>query len=422
MIRMLEKFEAVLGKELERLDSNNTSKRHERVIEGFVQQGNNAPKAVIRGEQYAVFNSNDYLGFRFHPRIKKAEAAASEKYGAGPGAVRFISGSLRIHRELEKALAEFHNRDDAIIFSSAFAANLAVIHCLIKGQSRDSVVGSSTLVVSDELNHRSIIDGIRVAGVPKENKAIFRHMDYGDLLRVLEENKGRTDRALVLSDGVFSMLGEAADIGRLSKAAEAASEWFKEGVVTFVDDAHGIGVLGDNGKGCEELFNASADVLVGTMGKALGSDGGYVVSSQKVADYLRESAATYVYSNPVSPGTAAAALEALRILKSEEGKEILARLRKNIDFFKEKMKSEGFEFAADSSHPIQPILVGDPGRTRRMVKHLFDSRVLVTQISYPVVPKGRDEIRVQLSAIHTEQDIEEFVEKARDAGKAAGLL
>ncbi len=403
-------FFDILKKEVQRIDAVGTTKRHEKVIDGFTNG-----RAMIKGKKYLLFNSNDYFGLRFHPKVRKAEEEASKKYGAGPGAVRFISGTMAIHKELEKAIAAFHGREDALIFSSAFAANMAVIHCMIKGQSKDSLVSGDTLVISDELNHRSIIDSIRIAGLEKENKAVFKHMDIDDLRRVLDENKGKFKRAVVVSDGIFSMLGEAQNVKKLQDAADEFGTAYEEGVITIIDDAHGVGCYGKIGRGCEEA--GRCDLLIGTMGKAFGADGGYVVGDKIVMDYLRESAATYIYSNPITPGTAGAALASITM----ERKELLKRLNENIAYFKTQMKLAGFTFAVESSHPIQPLLIGDTLKTKEIVEGLFKRGILVTNISYPVVPKGRDEIRVQLSALHTKKEIDDFVDAIAEVGRQLGL-
>ncbi len=413
-------FLNVLQQELKRIEDAKTSKRHEKIIEGFTNDP--APRAIIAGKEYRVFNSNDYLGLRFHQELKDAEIAASEKFGTGPGAVRFISGTLKVHRDLEREVAKFHGRDDAIVISSAFATNLAVLFCLIRGQSADSVVGGDTLVVSDELNHRSIIDGIRVAGLPKENKAIFKHMDSGDLKRVLTENKGKFKRVIVVTDGVFSMLGECQDLKQIRSVIDESDNEFSEGIILVVDDAHGIGAFGKTGRGAEEVSGAEADVLVGTFGKALGADGGYVVANQVIIDYLRESAATYIYSNSISPGTAAAAGAAVKLLQTKKGEALLNKSHDSVVLFKRLMKQAGFSFAADSEHPIQPVLMGDAAMSKSFREALFESGILVTSINYPVVPKGRDEIRVQISAAHTKEDIEYFVNQAEIIGKQLGLI
>jgi glycine C-acetyltransferase len=238
---------------------------------------------------------------------------------------------------------------------------------------------------------------------------------------LLEKNKGTGKRVLVIKDGVFSMIGELQDIGKMQHVISEYQNEYEEGVISIVDDAHGIGALG-TGRGVEEVTGGRCDLLVGTMGKAFGVDGGYVVGDQVFIDYLRESAATYIYSNPISPGTAAASLESVKLIDSDMGQSLLRQLRENITYFKEKVIDVGFKFVADSSHPIQPILIGDPRKTRELVDALFEEGFLVTNISYPVVPKGKDEIRVQVSAIHTKNDINEFLDKLEKTGKKLKIL
>ncbi len=402
------RFLETLHQELSRIGQAKTSKRFEQVIEGFTKGP--SPQALIAGKPYRVFNSNDYLGLRFHPALKAAEHAASERFGTGPGAVRFISGTLKVHRELERALASFHGRDDAIVFSSAFAVNLAVLFCLIKGQAADSVVSGNTLVISDALNHRSIIDGIRVSNLPKEQRVLFNHLDLNDLDRVLSEKRGSFQRAIVVTDGIFSMLGEAQDLKKMRQVIDAHEAHFPEGIWLVVDDAHGIGAFGKTGRGVEEVFHAKADVLIGTLGKAFGADGGYVTADQTVIDYLRESAATYIYSNSISPGTAGAALASVELVQTTAGEKLLAQLSANREHFQKEMQKIGCTFAAHSIHPIQPILLGDAGKTTAFKEQLFKEGILVTNINYPVVPKGRDEIRVQISAAHTHEDLSTFAD------------
>jgi len=413
-----EAFKKILTEEVARIDTVHTSKRSERVMEGFTKEH----CAIIGGKEYTLFNSNDYLGLRFHELVWKGEHEASEHYGAGPGAVRFISGTARVYKDLERALARFHQRDDAMVFSSAFATNVGVIHALLKGQSKDSLVSGETLVVSDALNHRSIIDGIRVAGLDKTHRAIFEHLNLEDLTHVLKENAGKFARVVVVTDGIFSMLGEYQDLQKLQEVCGAHDEMYAEGIHTIVDDAHGVGCFGKTGRGTEEVTGGTADALVGTLGKAFGADGGYVVADQTYIDYLRESAATYIYSNPFSPGTAGAGLVALGVVDSSEGKKLLEQLHTNIAYFKEKIQAAGFTLAVDSVHAIQPVLIGDAGKTRKLVAALFEEGFLVTGISYPVVPQGSDEIRVQLSAEHTREGIERFVEVSVLHGQKLGII
>lgn len=400
-------FLTLLKKEVARIDGANTSKRNEKIIEGFTKES--SPKALINGKKVRIFNSNDYLGLRHNSKLKRAESEASERYGTGPGAVRFISGSLKIHHDLEKKIAKFHSREDAMIFSSAFAANMAVMFCLIVGQSKDTVVESNVLVISDALNHRSIIDGIRIANLPKEQRAIFKHLDVQHLQQLLEEGKTKHKRALVITDGVFSMLGEFQKLKKIRTIVNKYDSQYELGVLLIVDDAHGVGVSGKSGRGVEEIEGAHSDVLVGTLGKGFGSDGGYVVADKRIINYLRESAATYIYSNPFAPGTAGASLKALELLDSNEGKKLLLKSQKNIEYFKKAATKSGLKFAVNSQHAIQPVLIGDPIKTRQIVEKLFKRNILVTQISYPVVAKGADEIRVQISAAHEKEDIDYLV-------------
>lgn len=413
-------FYKTLKAEVKRIDEAQVTKRRENIIEGFTNDP--SPRALIGGKEFMVFNSNDYLGLRHHPNLKRAEHEASDNYGAGPGAVRFISGSLKVHRDLEKALAKFHGRDDGMIFSSAFAANLAVLFSLIKGQSKDSLLNNNTLVLSDELNHRSIIDGIRLANLSTEQKAIFPHLKPAEAAKVLEENKDKFDRVVVVTDGVFSMLGEFQDLKKLREVVDQYDKVYKEGVLMVVDDAHGVAGSGKTGRGTEEMMSGRADVLIGTLGKGFGADGGYVVADQEVIDYLRESAATYIYSNNISPATAGAALASVNIVDSAEGQKLINNLKKNIEYFKREMRKAGFKFAADSNHPIQPLLIGEAEKTKKMTEGLYDEGILVTNINYPVVPKGRDEIRVQLSATHTMENIKDFIKKATKVAKKVGII
>jgi len=385
-----------LDSETQRLAGLGIAKFPETVIEKFTFSQTKSPQAVISNHKFSVFNSNDYLGLRFHPKLIQAEHQASAKYGVGPGAVRFISGSLLIHQQLEQALADFHHRQDAIVFSSAFAANFSAISALSKGQSQDSLVSSDTLIISDQLNHRSIVDGIRVTTLPSENRLIYRHLDFDHLIEILTQNIGKFSRCLVISDGVFSMLGEIVDLKRLRGLCDQFDSQYPQGVLLYIDDAHGVGVIGDTGRGTEEYCASQADVLVGTLGKAFGCDGGYIVGSKEVITYLRESASGYIYSNNLSPGTASAALASVNLVASKTGQKLISLLRQNMQYF-------------HSSHAIYPLILGDPQKTLTLKKQLFADGFLVTAINYPVVPKGRDEIRIQVSASHTASEIKSLL-------------
>lgn len=400
-------FSDQISAELNRIDEAGVAKRREKIISGFTPGKNK--QGIIAGKPYHIFNSNDYLGLRHNKSLLKAEHEAASEFGVGPGAVRFISGSLEIYPRLEKAVAEFHHREAAMVFSSAFAANLSVISALSHGPGKDSLITADILILSDELNHRSIVDGVRISPVTPEQKIVYKHLDFSDLDRLLSENYGKFARALVVTDGVFSMLGETLDIAALQKVIDKHRDHYPGGILLFVDDCHGVGALGSTGRGSEEISGGQADLLVGTFGKAFGCDGGYVVGSELLISYLRESAATYIYSNPVSPGTAGAALKAVSLVGSSEGKKLLSRLSANISRFQKLAAEKNILFAAESMHPIQPVLTGDSVKNKKLADLLFSSGFLTTPISYPVVPKGRDEIRVQISASHTPQSIDDLV-------------
>lgn len=404
-------FFSNLTLEIARIDGVKTTKRNERIIESF----QSPTVARIEGKDVIIFNSNDYLGLRHNESAKKADHEATEKFGTGPGAVRFISGSLQVHRDLERAIAAFHGREDGIVFSSAFAANLAVMFTLSQGLTKDSLVDNDVLFISDALNHRSIIDGVRLTGLSKENRMIFAHKDMVDFERILKENVGKFKRVVVVTDGVFSMLGEYQDLVGMTKIINDYDDRYELGILLVVDEAHGVGAVGPTGRGTEELQGVKVDILVGTFGKAFGADGGYVVANQTVVDYFRESSATYIYSNSISPGTAGAALAAVRLLDMPEGKALLQKSRENTKLFKDLMMQAGLRFAADSTHPIQPVLIGDTAKTKLIVNALFEKGMLVTNISYPIVPKGRDEIRIQISASHSEKEIHSLVEALKEA-------
>jgi glycine C-acetyltransferase len=408
---MKSNFLKILKNEVKRVDEAQISKRNEFIIDETL----NATQVWSGGEKFDIFNSNDYLGLRINKKLILAEEKAARRYGVGPGAVRFISGSCKVYSELETKVADFHKKEAGMVFSSAFAANLGSIFSLIKGQSKDSLVKDRVLVVSDELNHRSIIDAIRLANLDRSHRAIFKHKDSNSLKEILEKNQDDFDRVLVITDGIFSMLGEVQNLASLKEMIDQYQNKYENGIFLVVDDAHGVGAFGKTGRGSEEFCHTQADILIGTFGKAFGCDGGYIVANQTIINYLRESAATYIYSNCMPPATAQSALESLKLVDSNEGKEMLTKLQENLSFFKEKMKETNFSLAVESNHPIQAILIGDPHETKKLVAFLRENKILATNINYPVVPKGKDEIRVQISAQHTRKQIEKFIECLKKA-------
>jgi glycine C-acetyltransferase len=326
--------------------------------------------------------------------VLDAEEAASRKFGAGPGAVRFISGTYGPHRSLERRLASFHDREAGIIYSSAYAAVVSTLSALIT---------TETVVLSDELNHNCIINGVRMSRPAA--RAVYGHLDYDALDSALGKASGTARRAVVVTDGVFSMRGDYADLSRIAAIARAHDAEFEENVVVVVDDSHGVGAFGATGRGTEEVTAGRADVLIGTLGKAFGVNGGYVVGSEATTRFLRESGPMYIYSNPITVGEAAAAEAALDTLESAEGSELLAHLAAMTERFESGLVHLGLE-TIPGPHPVVPLMVRDTAGTSRLVDHLFAHSVLATGLNYPVVPKGDEEIRFQVNADHTPADID----------------
>ena len=328
--------------------------------------------------------------------------------GAGPGAVRFIAGTHSQHVALERALAAFHGREEGMIFSSAYAA---VVSALV------SLTDRTTFVLSDELNHNCIIMAIRMSR--PAGKAIYPHLDMGALDRQLEAVKGKARRAIVVTDGIFSMRGDHAPVDEIMNIVARHDDAFPENVVVLVDDSHGVGAFGDTGRGTEEYTGSPpCDLLVGTLGKAFGVNGGYVVSNSPVIRFLRESSPLYIYSNPITAGEAAAATKSLEILTGPEGAGRLRHLRALTKRFESGLLERGFEIIP-GDHPIVPIMVRNTDETRRLVAALFDAGVLATGLAYPVVPRGDESIRFQINADHTEAGID-YVLAALSEARAAG--
>jgi len=399
-------IEPILQTKLAELAAKGTAKGCEQVIRGITPAGNGfGPRYLLadQGEQeFLRMNANSYLGLSLHPEVMAAEEAAVRLFGAGPGAVRFISGSHAPHLALEARLARFHNREAAMLFSSAYATVMGVLPQLID---------ADTAVVSDELNHNCIINAIRLARPTA--KAVYKHNDMADLEVRLRELVGRTQRLLVVTDGIFSMRGDHAPLDRLVALCQQYEARFPQGIITVVDDSHGVGVFGASGRGVEEYCGARADILIGTLGKAFGVNGGYLATSATMVRYLRETAPFYIYSNPITPAEAAAACKSVEIVDSGEGLRLLAHLRSLTKRFEDGLAALGCEFLP-GPHPIVPLLVSDTDRTRKLVASLFKYRILATGIMYPVVPRGDEEIRFQINASHTEADIDMVLGVLRD--------
>jgi glycine C-acetyltransferase len=396
----------LLDDHVRNLKAQGTAKSSEKVVSGFQPVHNGyGPRVFLQnypGRAFLRMNSNSYLGLSRHPQVIAAEAAAIEKYGTGPGAVRFISGTYQPHRELEQTLAEFHEREAAMIFSAAYATMTGVLPTLIN---------EDTLVISDELNHNCIINALRLAKCG--HKAVYPHLDLAALEQLLIAHQGHFKRVCVVSDGVFSMRGDHAPLDQIVSCCQTHEADYEQGVFTVIDDSHGIGAFGAGGRGTEEVTGSRADILIGTLGKAIGVNGGYVVASQGVIDYLRETAASYIYSNPITPAEAAAAQAAVNIVNSMEGKALLQSLKNLTIRLRTGIADAGFE-ALPGAHPIVPIMIRDTAKTGALVQHLFTRDILATGLNYPVVAKGEQEIRLQVSAEHTAQDIDYFLTVLQD--------
>ena len=403
-----DRLDEVLASEIEELESAGTDKGTEAVVVDVV------PAAAGLGRRYLLaghqgeflrMNSNSYLGLSTHPAVVDAEEKATRVFGSGPGAVRFISGTYRAHIELEERLAGFHGREAATIYSSAYAAVLSSLASLVTGE---------TAVFSDELNHNCIINGVRMAR--PMSRSVYPHLDMAALDQQLSGAAGSARRAIVITDGVFSMRGDFADLSLINEVAAKHDDSFPENVVVVVDDSHGVGAYGAAGRGTEEVSGSGpVDLLIGTLGKAFGVNGGYAVGSETLVTFLRERGPMYIYSNPITAGEAAAATMSVSILDSPEGSELLAHLGEMTEKFESGLVSLGYE-TIPGPHPVVPLMVRDTERTSALVEHLFDHRVLATGLNFPVVPKGDEEIRFQVNADHTPADIDYVLGALGDFG------
>jgi glycine C-acetyltransferase len=392
-----------LSERLQQMEREGRLKGRESVVVGFVpSKDGRGPRFLIEGEGDKLFlrmNSNSYLGMAVRLEIVEAEERAAVDYGTGPGAVRFISGTWSPHVALERRLAAFHRRPAAVLFSSAYAAVMGLIPPLVTNE---------TAVISDELNHNCIINSIALSR-PAE-KHIYRHVDMGELERALEASTKTCRRAIVVTDGIFSMRGDHAPLDRIMGLARAYDAGFAENAIVVVDDSHGVGAFGETGRGTEEYTDAPpADLLVATLGKAFGVNGGYVVADETIIRYLRETSPFYIYSNPITPAEAAAAHKAVDLLDGPVGKALLNHLHSMTVRFKDGLTRLGFE-TLPGEHPVVPLMLRDTGRTKAMVAHLYRNCILATGLNYPVVPKGDEEIRFQISADHTSADIDAVLE------------
>jgi glycine C-acetyltransferase len=358
---------------------------------------------VVDGKRALNFCSNNYLGLANHPRLVKAAQAAVEKYGVGPGAVRTIAGTMDLHLDLERRLAEFKGVEAAIAFQSGFNANLATIPAL---------VGKADAIFSDELNHASIIDGSRLSGA----KIIrFAHANPDDLRRVLTESRASYPRALVVTDGVFSMDGDIAPLDKIY----AVSAQFE--AILMVDDAHGEGVLGRGGRGIVDYFglHGKVDVEIGTLSKAFGVVGGLVAGNALVVEWLRQRGRPFLFSSAMTVPDTAACLAAVDLL--EESTELVDKLWENTRYFKAEMKRLGFD-TGNSVTPITPVMLGEAPLAQQFSRALFDEGVFAMSIGFPTVPRGKARIRVMISAAHEKEDLDQGLEAFARVGRKLGVI
>ncbi len=393
------KLDAGLEIELALLKQEGRAKPPERVITACVPPaGNCGPRYRLAGQDldYIRLNSNSYLSLSFHPEVLAAADQAAHAFGVGPGAVRFIDGTFYPHIRLEERIAAFVNKPAAKIFNSAYTANCGLALTLSN---------KKTYWIGDQLNHNSIIRAMRMANIPSHHKAIFRHNDMEDLKKCLDAIPQDMERVVVVFDGVFSMRGDWAPIQRIADLCKDYDERFTDGVVTVVDDSHGIGAYGETGRGTAEHTGAWPDIVVGTFGKAFGVNGGFVCGTHTLVEAVRQKADTYIYTNPLSAADCAAAYTAIDICDSSEGRDRLAGLSAMTQKFRAGLASLGLE-SLPGPHPVVPLFIRDTSKTHALVNHLFEYGILAVGLTFPVVPEGDETIRFQINAGHREQDLD----------------
>src|SRR5580698_8965790 len=367
-----------------------------------------APVCHYDGKQVINLASNNYLGLANHPNLIEAALAATKKYGVGSGAVRTIAGTMRIHMELEEKIAAFKNVEACVVFQSGFAANAGTV---------SAILGKEDFILSDELNHASIIDGARLSRAKIE---VFRHKDVAHAEELLKELQNEPGHKLLITDGVFSMDGDIGPVDKLAALAE------KYGAIMMVDDAHSSGVLGRNGRGSVDHFNVTdkVDVQVGTLSKAIGALGGYVCGSRDLIDYLYHRARPFLFSTSHPPSVAATCIAAFDILENEP--ERIQRLWDNTHYFQGELHRLGFNVGGVTTPatqtPITPIIVGDGRKTMEFSRALFEEGVMATGIAFPTVPEGKARIRAIVSSEHTRAQLDQALETMELVAKRIGIL
>lgn len=368
-------------------------------------QSPQGPRSTIDGQHVINLSSNNYLGLATHPALKAAAIKAIEEYGVGSGAVRTIIGTMTIHEELEELLAQFKKTEATLVLQSGFTANAAVLGVILN---------DGDVVISDELNHASIIDGVRLT---KAARKVYKHNDMDDLERVLQSIKGENYRNVVIvSDGVFSMDGDIAPLDRMAELAE------QYGAITMVDDAHASGVLGDHGSGTVSHYKLQNwDIQVGTLSKAIGALGGYVACSRKLRQLMEHRARPFLFSTSHPPSVTASCIAAVKLLQSDEGQQLIDQMWDNTRMFKQGLESLGFNTGI-STTPITPVIVGDGAKAMQFSDALFKAGVFAQGIAFPTVARDKGRVRTIVTATHTSDDLEEALNIFESVGRSMQII
>jgi glycine C-acetyltransferase len=373
-----------------------------------VLQDAQAPECMVDGKHVINLASNNYLGLTTHPKLREAAMAATKKYGVGSGAVRTVSGTMSIHMELEEKIARFKNTEACVVFQSGFAANAGTV---------SAILGKEDFIISDELNHASIIDGARLS---RAKIKVFHHKDAAHAEELLKEVAGEPGHKLIITDGVFSMDG---DIGPLPALCDLAEKY---GAIMMIDDAHSSGVLGRNGRGTVDHYkvHGRVDIQVGTLSKAIGALGGYVCGSKELIDFLYHRARPFLFSTSHPPSVAATCIAAFDVLEKEP--ELMDKLWANTRFFKKELGLLGFNIGGSitpaSETPITPIIIGDGRLTMEFSRELFNEGVFVPGIAFPTVAEGKARLRTIMTATHTQDQLAKALEVLKKVGTRMGII
>ncbi len=370
-----------------------------------ILEGEQKPVCTFDGKEVINLSSNNYLGLTTHPKLRRAAIDATRKWGVGSGAVRSIAGTMKIHMDLEEQIARFKGTEACVVFQSGFAANAGTV---------SAILGKDDLIISDELNHASIIDGCRLS---KAAIKVFQHRDLADCERILQETKDWPGKKLLITDGVFSMEGDIAPLPQLCDPAE------KYNCIMMIDDAHSSGVLGRNGRGTVDHLgcHGRVDIQVGTLSKAIGSLGGYVCGSRDLIEFLYNRARPFVFSTSHPPSVVGTCQAAFELLDSPAGEKLIKRLWSNTKFFKRGLKRNGFK-TGKSETPITPILVGEAAKAFEFSRQLFAEGVYAPGIGYPTVPEGKARLRAIVTATHKRSELERALEIVARVGKNLGVV